>query len=317
MSPPGVLVTGSAGYVGRLTVEALARRELSALVALDVAEPKERIDGVTYVSMSVCDPALADVIRDRGITHVVHLASILRPPPGKGPEFAYQVDVEGTRNVLEACVAHGVKKLIVTSSGAAYGYHADNKSWLTEDDPVRGNAEFPYSHHKRLIEEMLASHRREHPELAQLVFRPGTVIGPSVKSPVTDLFEKPAMIGVRGSDSPFVFIWDEDVVECLVRGVFSDATGTYNLAGDGALTPREIARVMGKPYLSVPAGLLGAALGVLQRLGKTQYGPEQVRFLRYRPVLSNRRLKEQFGYTPKWTSRQAFERYLASKDGHA
>ncbi len=74
---------------------------------------------------------------------------------------------------------------------------------------------------------------------------------------------------------------------------------------------------MGKPYLPLPAGLLAATLGVLQRLGLSQYGPEQVRFLQYRPVLSNRRLKERFEYTPRWTSRQAFERYLESKSQHA
>jgi len=321
MSPPSVLVTGAAGYIGRLTVEALAARrsELGALVALDVAEvpPEKRLDGVEYVAMSVCEAELADVVEKQGITTVVHLASILRPPPGQGTDFAYRVDVEGTQNVLDACVAHGVKKLIVTSSGAAYGYHPDNPSWLTEDDPIRGNQEFPYSHHKKLVEEMLERYRREHPELAQLVFRPGTVVGDSVSSPVTDLFEKRAMVGVRGSDSPFVFIWDSDVVECLVRGVFGDQTGTYNLAGDGALTPREIARVMGKPYLALPAGLLAATLSVLRRLGLSQYGPEQVRLLQYRPVLSNRRLQERFEYTPRWTSRQAFERYLKSKSDHA
>jgi UDP-glucose 4-epimerase len=45
-------------------------------------------------------------------------------------------------------------------------------------------------------------------------------------------------------------------------------------------------------------------------LGVTQYGPEQVNFLRYRPVLSNRRLKEVLGYTPQKTTRDVFEFFL-------
>ena len=44
--------------------------------------------------------------------------------------------------------------------------------------------------------------------------------------------------------------------------------------------------------------MIAGALSVLKRLGKSPYGPEQVKFLRYRPVLSNRALKERFGYTP-------------------
>ncbi|GMV13531.1 MAG: NAD-dependent epimerase/dehydratase family protein [Sorangiineae bacterium PRO1] len=311
-----VLVTGAAGYIGGLTVRALAARraDLGALVALDVREPPscERLEGVTYVTGSVCDAGLADLFAEHHIDTVVHLASILKPPREGGEDLAYRVDVEGTRNVLGAAVKCGVKKLVVTTSGAAYGYYPDNPKWLEEHHPVRGNEEIAYSRNKRLIERELERCREEHPELAQLIFRPGTVIGAGVKTPVTELFEAKVLLGVLGSDSPFVFIWDADVVECIVRGVFGSETGIYNLAGDGALSPREIAERLGKPYLPVPAPLIAGALALLKRLGKSAYGPEQVKFLRYRPVLSNRALKERFGYTPKKTSRQAFETYAAA-----
>jgi UDP-glucose 4-epimerase len=48
-------------------------------------------------------------------------------------------------------------------------------------------------------------------------------------------------------------------------------------------------------------------------LGVTDNGPEGVAFLRYRPVLSNRRLKEEYGYTPQLTSREAFELYARAR----
>ncbi|MGD8320629.1 MAG: epimerase, partial [Gemmatimonadota bacterium] len=59
--------------------------------------------------------------------------------------------------------------------------------------------------------------------------------------------------------------------------------------------------------------LLTLALGALRTLGLTRYGPEQVDFLRYRPVLANRRLKEGFGYTPRKTSAEVFDLYWASR----
>ena len=55
--------------------------------------------------------------------------------------------------------------------------------------------------------------------------------------------------------------------------------------------------------------LLRGVLAVLHPLGLSQYGPEQVDFLRYRPVLSNRRLKEQLGYVPTMTSSEVFDFY--------
>jgi UDP-glucose 4-epimerase len=316
-SGPAVLVTGAAGYVGRLCVKALAERqaELSALVALDVAqiEPAERLDGVVYECLDICDPRLEYVFRRHGIDTVVHLASIVRAPKNAPSDLAYRVDVLGTRNVLRACDVVNAKRLIVTSSGAAYGYHPDNPDWLDEADPLRGNDEFEYSKNTRLVENMLADWRNEHPELRQIVFRPGTVVGEDVHSPVTDLFEKPVILGVAGADSPFVFIWDQDLVACLVDAVFSEKVGVYNQAGDGALTPREIARILRKPYVPVPAWLLKAILFALKKLGLTENGPERVAFLQYRPVLSNHRLKAEYGYTPKLTSREAFELYARAR----
>ena len=127
---PAVLVTGAAGYVGRLCVTALAKRrdELSALVALDWTDvdPTERIDGVIYERDDICNPALKELFRAHAIDTVIHLASIVRAPKGAPKDLAYRVDVLGTQNVLESCEAVGAKRLIVTSSGAAYGYHPDN-----------------------------------------------------------------------------------------------------------------------------------------------------------------------------------------------
>ena len=314
---PAVLVTGAAGYVGRLCTAELAKRrnDLSGLVALDwtEVEPSERLAGVVYEQGDICDPALEELFRKHGIDTVVHLASIVRAPKGAPKDLAYRVDVLGTQNILEACEAAKATRLIVTSSGAAYGYHPDNPDWLDENDPLRGNDEFEYSKHKRIVEDMLARWREERPELRQIVFRPGTVVGPDVHSPVTDLFEKPVILGIVGSDSPFVFIWDQDLVACLVDAVFSDKVGVYNQAGDGALTPREIAKILNKPYVPLPASLVKTILWTLKSLGLTENGPERVDFLRYRPVLSNRRLKEEYGYIPKLNSRQAFELYARAR----
>ena len=316
-SKPCVLVTGAAGYIGRLVVDALHRRhgDLRAIVALDVREAgsESRLEGATYVTDDIAEADLPALMRRHEVDTVVHLASILRVPQDAPPDLAWRVDVVGSRNVIDACLATGVSKLIVTSSGAAYGYHQDNAEWLDENDPLRGNDEFAYARHKRIVEEMLADTRRDHPELSQLVFRPGTVIGRDVHSPVTDLFEMPVVIGVRGAESPFVFIWDEDVVACIVEGVMTDKTGVYNLAGDGALTPREIAQRLGKPYVPVPAVVLRAVLRLTRAVGLATPGPEQVSFLSYRPVLANRRLKEEFGYVPELSSAASFELYAEQR----
>jgi len=315
MSIKKVLITGSSGYLGSQTVAALAGRADLAVIALDVREPATRLPGVTYEVADIRAPEVDAIVARNHPEVVVHLASIVTPGKNSNRAFEYDVDVNGTRNLLQACVAHGVRRLIVSSSGAAYGYHADNPEWLTESDPVRGNEVFAYSCHKRLVEEMLAEYRASHPDLEQLIFRIGTILGPMVRNQITDLFEKPKILAIAGSDSPFVFIHDQDVVGAIQHGIDSKNVGIFNVAGDGKLTIFEIAERMGKTCRVLPAGLLKTALWVLKKLNLTQYGPEQLDFLRYRPVLLNTRLKEVFGYTPKLTSAQVFDLYRNARQG--
>jgi UDP-glucose 4-epimerase len=310
-----VFITGAGGYIGSLTVAALAdnRRGVSIIIAADIRQAPDdrRVAGVEYVSTDIRDPGLGKQFREHQVNTVVHLAAVVNP--GKKPDraFLHAVEVEGTRNVLKACLYAGVRKFIYTSSGAAYGYYRDNPEWLTEDDLIRGNPEFAYSDHKRQVEEMLAEHRRIHPELKQLIFRCCTILGATTKNQITDWFDKKRVIGLSGCEIPFVLIWDMDVVGAILKGIQEDdATGIYNVAGDGILTLKEMARIMGKPYVALPPGLIKGAYRVMRKLGVTQYGPEQVNFLRYRPVLSNRRLKEVFGYTPQKTTREVFQFFL-------
>jgi len=310
-----VLVTGGSGYLGSQLVAELAadRGDVETLVSLDLRPMPEadRLPGVVYEAGDIREPVIADLLHRHGVDTVVHLAAIVTPGKHDSREFLHSIDVGGTENVVSACLEAGVRRLIVTSSGAAYGYYADNPEPLHEDDAIRGNPEFAYSDHKRQVEELLARHREEHPELEQVIFRPGTILGASVQNQITALFDGRVVLGIRGSATPFVFIWDQDVVGCLVEAVRGGRAGIYNLAGDGTMSLVEIADVIGKRVVSVPAWLIRGVLGILHPLGLAQYGPEQVDFLRYRPVLSNERLRDQFGYKLRKTSREAFDFFWA------
>ena len=313
MSARRVLVTGSSGYLGSQVVAELAARKAFATIALDLREPAARLPGVAYEVADIRATEVDAIVGRHAPEVVVHLASIVTPGKNSSREFEYSVDVAGTRNLLEACVRHGVRRVIVSSSGAAYGYHPDNAEWLTEEAPIRGNESFAYSWHKRLVEEMLSEYREREPQLEQIVFRIGTILGATVKNQITDLFEKPRLIAIQGSDSPFVFIHDRDVVGAILHGIESQTTGIFNVAGDGKLVIRDIAARLGKRCLVLPPGVLKAALWLLKKLGLTQYGPEQLDFLRYRPVLDNARLKQVFGYVPKLSSAEVFELWRASR----
>ena len=304
-----VLITGAQGYVGRLLTERLA--DTFDVVATDIRMPSTPVPGVTHEVLDITDKtAVAALFDAHRPGTVVHLAAVVTPRPDQDREAQRRVDVDGTRHVLEACVAAGTNKFVYTSSGAAYGYHPDNPCLLREDDALRGNEVFAYAAHKREVEALLAAWRTDHPALGQLIFRVSTILGERVHNQITALFERPVVLGLRGIDTPFCFIWDEDVVACLAAGVAApEKVGIYNLTGDGVMTLREIAAGMGRRYVSLPKQVVARGLRALSARKLVPYGPEQVLFLEHRPVLSNEALKTSFGYRPKRSSREVFALY--------
>lgn len=304
-----VLITGGGGFLGSHVAAALAARgDVELVVAADLRAGAVSL-GILPVVLDVTDAAaIAPVLREHRIDTVVHLAAIVNP--GRDVGLEYRVDVDGSANVLAACALSGVRRIVVSSSGAAYGYHPDNPEWIDEGQQLRGNDAFPYSRHKHLVEEMLAEYRSSHPELEQVVFRIGTILGPTVQNQITALWDGRRILRIAGSDSPFVFVWVDDVAAAMVRAATDGPAGVFNVAGDGRMTVPEIAERLGKSLFTVSASVLAWMLRAGRMLHLTEHGPEKVPFLRYRPVLSNARLKNEFGFTPTRTSREAFEEYL-------
>ena len=307
-----LLITGAAGYLGKETVRIISTQNPSyKIFASDIRDenPFYGKENIEYHKLDIRSSELSQFMNGKDIDVVVHLACMVPGRKKVSRELEYNVDVLGTKNVLEASGANNVKKIIITSSGAAYGYHADNPDWLNEEDPLRGNYEFAYSHHKKLVEQLMSEYKEKFPLMKQLILRPGAILGKTVQNQITNLFDQPVIWGLRGSDSPFTFIWDEDVVQIIVEGITSDAEGAFNLAGDGKLSMAQIAKILKKPYIPLPATLVKTGLFTLNKLGLTTYGPDQINFLRYRPVLSNKKLKAGL-FKPRKSTAETFYYYL-------
>lgn len=306
----GIFVTGAAGFIGRGLIAALAAETAGPpVIAFDLRDvpSAERLPNVTYIAGDIRDTALTAYLLQHRPHCVVHLASVVAA--GGDEQRDYEIDVKGTENVLRGCLAASVRHLVVTSSGAAYGYHSDNPQPLRESDALRGNDDFAYARNKRLVEDLLARWRAEHPELQQTVFRPCTVLGPGTANQITAMFRRPLVLGLTGTATPFSLIADSDVVAALLKAARGGQAGVFNLAGDGTLSLAQIAARLRKPYLAIPPALLKAALWLLNTLGMTKLGPQHVKFIQYRPVLDNTMLKTGFGYVPQLDAAAAFERY--------
>ncbi|HID89848.1 MAG TPA: NAD-dependent epimerase/dehydratase family protein, partial [Anaerolineae bacterium] len=149
------LVTGSTGCVGANVVAALLRRgyEVRAM-----HRPTSRLDAlegleVEQVVGDILDPpSLARAMEECDwVFHVAAVSDYWRTPP----EVIYRVNVEGTRNVVEAALRAGVHRLIYTSSVGALGIPPEGR--LLDESSVFNLPphRFPYGHSKHLAEEVV------------------------------------------------------------------------------------------------------------------------------------------------------------------
>ena len=149
-----VVVTGVGGLVGRRLVAALdADPDVARIVGIDLDLPVGLTSPkLTLQRVDVLDrPGLARAFA--GADAVVHLAFQLDPL--RDELLMRAVNVDGTRNVVEAVHDAGVWQLVYVSSAVVYGAHADNPLPITEDDDLRADAGFSYAAHKLAVEDWL------------------------------------------------------------------------------------------------------------------------------------------------------------------
>jgi UDP-glucose 4-epimerase len=156
MAGLAVAITGPTGEIGISTVEALERDPAVDRVVGMARRPFDPAahgwTKTTYQQGDILDRKAVDALVAE-VDVVIHLAFVIM---GSREESA-RVNLAGTRNVFEATVAaQRPRRLVYTSSVAAYGYHSDNPDPITEDVPPRGSPEHYYSEQKAACEAELA-----------------------------------------------------------------------------------------------------------------------------------------------------------------
>ncbi len=314
MELKNVLITGAQGYIGSLFLKTCLQEQgktFDKIVAMDLREANNKISGVTYYACDIRSNEVENIIKNNNINIIVHLAAILSSADNADRDLEYDVDVNGSKKLVEYALKHGCKKFITTSSGAAYGYYPENvDKWLVETDPTNGNREVPYAYHKKLVDEYLQDIQAKNPNFEVYVFRTGTILGSTTRNLITDLFTKKKILCLKGYKSPFVFIWDQDLSQILLKACKDGKKGVYNIAGDGSLSMQEVAKILGKKTMSIPPGLLKGAFTILHPLKLSKHGPIAISFIQYRPVLLNDKLKNEFAYTPQKTTKETFDYFI-------
>lgn len=299
--PGKVFITGANGFIGKALAARL--RELGAVVTgVDlVADPASGV-----IEGSTSDP---DVWKDAlaGVDSVVHTAAIVSTvaPIDK----AWEVNVLGTRKVLDAATHAGVRRFVHLSSVAAYGF--DFPENVDESYPARVSGGLSsYTDTKVNSEQVvLAAHAAG--EIECVVVRPCDVYGPGsvwIREPIA-LAKTGQMVLPNGGKGIFDIVYIDNFVDGMVLVLSTDdAAGQIFNIGDGIpVTCGEffgrIAGWAGGKTRSVPMSIAAPALNVVgglqRKLGKpNELGAAAMHLLNRPAGYSIEKARTVLGYEP-------------------
>ncbi|MGG5259159.1 NAD-dependent epimerase/dehydratase family protein [Phycicoccus avicenniae] len=309
-----VLVTGVSRYLGGLLARRIAAEPgVEHVVGVDVIPPPQDIGGVEFVRADIRNPMIGRVIEGAGVDTVVHMNVIATPTFVGGRTPQKEINVIGTMQLLAACQkASTVRRLVVKSSAAVYGSTPRDPALFTEDMGARRSPSGGFGKDSIEVEGYVRGFARRRPDTEILMLRLANVIGPRIRTSVTDYFSMPVVPVPLGYDARLQFVHEDDAIDALLLAGTGSTTGVVNVAGDGVVSVLQAAALARRPVVPVPLGSAGFVGGVAKRLGLADFSPDQMSFLAFGRGLDTTRMRSGLGFEPRYTTRQAFESFAAT-----
>lgn len=308
-----VLITRLSWFLAHRLAQRLEQDpDVEYILGVDIDEPKGDLDRTEFVKADIRRPVVHKILETTGIDTVVHCALYSTPLETRGRSAMHDLNVIGAMQLLAACQrAENVKRVVVRSSTAVYGAESNDPAVFTEE-MERSSPRDPFGRDCVEMEAYVREFGRRRRDVELTLFRFANILGPHADTPLTRYLRMPVVPTALGFDPRLEFLHEQDAVEILYRAVREPVVGTYNAGADGVLYGSQVLRIGQRVQLPLPMPILSAQ-GLLSRLfGRSLLIPDHIlRLLQWGRVSDNARLKREFGYLPRYTSRDVVREFYA------
>lgn len=317
-----IVVVGATGNVGTSAVDALlGDPRVASVVGVARRRPELGVDRTEWVTADVADDDAGARLSEtfRGADAVIHLAWLFQPT--HVPATTWRSNVLGSIRVFEAAAAAGVPALVYASSVGAYSPGPKDRA-VDETWPTDGWPEASYTREKAYVERVLDAFEQRHPEMRVVRLRPGFIFKREAATQQRRLFGGPFVPNrlVRPGLIPavpdlpglrFQAVHSADIGEAYRLAATTPVRGAFNIAAEPVVDARLLADCLGARVVPAPLRPVRAALSALWRLHAVPASPYLFDAVLRLPIMDVTRAREELGWSPRHTAREAIEQFLA------
>jgi len=303
---PAVVVTGISGNLGRTLAKLLHTKH--RIIGIDRRPFLGRPKDVQMYELDLRKRKAEDVFRTNQVGSVIHMG--IMHDPRMNEEEHYSFNVVGTTRLLEYCVKHNVKKVVVLSSANVYGPSPDNSNFLTEEAPLMAASRF--SGVRDLIEVDMLTHGFfwRHPQIETVILRPVHIVGPTIRNAPSNYLRLERPWVVAGFDPMIQLIHVEDVCRALETALTPNLRGVYNVVGPGQVPLSAILGELGRKDVAIPEPVARAALTLLFRYRLAGFPPPELDHIQFLCAVDGSAWEKATGWKPKYSMRETIRSIL-------
>ena len=317
--PKVVLVTGACRFLGGYLTARLAQNPLiNHVIAVDAVAPSKdllrRMGRAEFVRADIRNPFIAKVIRNGEVDTVVHAAAASYAPRSGGRATLKELNVMGAIQLFAACQkAPSVRRVILKSTSEVYGSSSRDPVLFTESSSRRRPPGEGFARDSIDIEGYARGLGRRRPDIAVTILRLANMIGPAMDSALSRYLAGPVVPTVIGHDARLQLLHEQDALGVLERATVAGKSGAFNVGASGVIMMSQAIRRAGRLPLPVPRAALVGVDSLWRATSKLELDREQLDYLSYGRVMDTSRMRNELGYTPKWTTGEAFDDYVRGR----
>lgn len=299
-----VLVTGASGFIGRYLVRKLAEEgyKIFALTRRNI-----EIENADVVVGDITDiKSMAKACRKVDV--VFHNAGYANDR-GRKSDF-YRINVEGTKNVADACKMNGVERMIYTSSAGVYGF-PNKKEPLTEESQKKPINAY---HKSKLEGENIL---KKYKEMKISIIRPPLVLGAGARAGkiILKRIENGKMAYIGNGENFISIAHPVDVSSCMVKALEKDERGeVFNVASFHCKIKELFEEIARKMNIELKLKHIPYSVAYLISIFSENFSKNELSLTRYRVksfgrnrIISFEKAEKKLGYSPEYNLKRTVE----------